>query len=68
MLIEWPSTTNRTYTVVYSDNVLFLNAMIAPPAVVAPANRTQWIDYGPPTTTNVPANTGARFYRVYQNP
>ena len=68
MLIEWPSTTNRTYTVVYSDNVLFSNAMIAPPAVVAPANRTQWIDYGPPTTTNVPANTGARFYRVYQNP
>jgi uncharacterized repeat protein (TIGR01451 family) len=68
MLIEWPSTTNRTYTVVYSDNVLFSNAMIAPPAVVAPANRTQWIDYGPPTTTNIPANTGARFYRVYQNP
>jgi uncharacterized repeat protein (TIGR01451 family) len=68
MLIEWPSTTNRTYTVVYSDNVLFSNAMIAPPAVVAPANRTQWIDYGPPTTTNVPANTSARFYRVYQNP
>jgi uncharacterized repeat protein (TIGR01451 family) len=68
MLIEWPSTTNQTYTVVYSDNVLFSNAMIAPPAIVAPANRTQWIDYGPPTTTNVPANTGARFYRVYQNP
>jgi uncharacterized repeat protein (TIGR01451 family) len=68
ILIEWPSTTNRTYTVVYSDNVLFSNAMIAPPAVVAPANRTQWIDYGPPTTTNIPANTGARFYRVYQNP
>ena len=68
MLIEWPSTTNRTYTVVYSDNVSFSNAMIAPPAVVAPANRTQWIDYGPPTTTNLPANTGARFYRVYLNP
>jgi uncharacterized repeat protein (TIGR01451 family) len=68
MLIEWPSTTNRTYTVVYSDNVSFSNAMIAPPAVVAPANRTQWIDYGPPTTTNLPANTSARFYRVYLNP
>ena len=50
MLLEWPSTLGQTYTVVYSDNVLFSNAMIAPPAIVAPANRTQWIDYGPPTT------------------
>src|SRR5665213_78242 len=30
MLIEWPSITNRAYTVIYSDNVLFSNAMIAP--------------------------------------
>jgi len=67
MLIEWPSTTNRTYTVVYSDNVLFSNAMIAPPSIVAPANRTQWIDYGPPTTVSAPTNA-ARFYRVFQNP
>ncbi len=67
MLIEWPSTTNRTYTVVYSDNVSFSNAAIAPPSIVAPANRTQWIDYGPPTTRSVPTNA-ARFYRVFQNP
>jgi uncharacterized repeat protein (TIGR01451 family) len=67
MLIEWPSTTNRTYTVVYSDNVSFSNAAIAPPPIVAPANRTQWIDYGPPTTRSVPTNA-ARFYRVLQNP
>jgi uncharacterized repeat protein (TIGR01451 family) len=68
MLIEWPAVTNRTYTVVYSDNVLFSNAMVAPPSITALANRLQWIDYGPPTTTNLPANTGARFYRVYLNP
>jgi len=68
MLIEWPSISNRTYTVVYSDNVSFSNAMIAPPSIVAPANRTQWIDYGPPTTVSAPTNTTARFYRVYQNP
>ena len=67
ILIEWPSITNRTYTVVYSDNISFSNAMIAPPSIVAPANRTQWIDYGPPTTVSVPTNT-ARFYRVFQNP
>lgn len=68
MLLEWPSVTNRTYTVVYSDNVLFSNAMIAPPSVVAPANRTQWIDYGPPTTSSHPTNAPARFYRVFLNP
>jgi uncharacterized repeat protein (TIGR01451 family) len=68
MLIEWPAITNRTYTVVYSDNVLFSNAMIAPPSIVAPANEVQWIDYGPPTTVSAPTNTSARFYRVILNP
>jgi uncharacterized repeat protein (TIGR01451 family) len=68
MLIEWQAITNRTYTVVYSDNVLFSNAMIAPPSIVAPANEVQWIDYGPPTTVSAPTNSGARFYRVFLNP
>jgi uncharacterized repeat protein (TIGR01451 family) len=68
ILIEFPSTPGRTYTVVYSDNVLFSNAMIAPPSVVAGANRKQWVDYGPPTTTGLPANVPVRFYRVIQNP
>ena len=68
MLIEWPAITNRTYTVVYSDNVLFSNAMMAPPSIVAPANEVQWIDYGPPTTVSAPASTPARFYRVFLNP
>ena len=67
MLIEWPTVVNQTYTVVYSDNVAFSNAMIAPPSIIAPANRLQWIDYGPPTTVSLPTNT-ARFYRVFQNP
>jgi uncharacterized repeat protein (TIGR01451 family) len=68
MLIEWPAIANRTYTVVYSDNVLFSNAMIAPPSIVAPANEVQWIDYGPPTTVSAPPNSKARFYRVFLNP
>jgi uncharacterized repeat protein (TIGR01451 family) len=67
ILLEWPTVANQTYTVVYSDNVSFSNAMIAPPSIIAPANRLQWIDYGPPTTVSVPTNA-ARFYRVYQNP
>ena len=68
LLIEFPSMTNRTYTVVYSDNVLFSNAMMALPSIVAPANRTQWIDYGPPTTVSHPTNAPVRFYRVFLNP
>jgi uncharacterized repeat protein (TIGR01451 family) len=68
MVIEWPAIANRTYTVVYSDNVLFSNAIIAPPSIVAPANDVEWIDYGPPTTVSAPTNTNARFYRVLQNP
>lgn len=68
VLIEFPSIVGRTYTVVYSDNVLFSNAMIAPPSIIAPANRLQWVDYGPPTTISAPTNASVRFYRVILNP
>jgi len=68
MLIEWFAIPNRTYTVVYSDNVSFSNAMMAPPSIVAPANEVQWIDYGPPTTVSAPSNGSNRFYRVFLNP
>lgn len=68
ILVEWPAIPNRTYTVVYSDNVLFSNAMIAPPSIVAPANDVEWIDYGPPTTVSAPASASVRFYRVFLNP
>ncbi len=68
MLVEFPSTLGQAYTVVYSDNVLFSNAWIAPPSVVAQANQTHWIDYGPPTTVSAPTNVSARFYRVFINP
>lgn len=67
VLIEFPAKTNQTYTVVYSDNASFSNAMIAPPAILAPANIVQWIDYGPPATTSAPTNSNARFYRVLKN-
>ena len=68
VLIEFPVVTNRAYTVVYSDNASFSNAAVAPPSIVAVGNRMQWIDYGPPTTTNPPASSPVRFYRVFQNP
>ena len=70
MLIEWFAVTNRNYSVIYSDNVSFSNAMMAPPciSIVAPGNEVQWIDYGPPTTTSAPTNAPVRFYRVFLNP
>ncbi len=68
VLIEFPATNGQSYTVVYSDNILFSNAMVAPPAITAPANVVQWIDYGPPTTISAPTNSSARFYRIIQNP
>ena len=67
-LIEFPAVLGRTYTIVYSDNLLFSNAMIAPPAIVAPGSQVHWIDYGPPTTVSVPPGSGPRFYKIYLNP
>jgi uncharacterized repeat protein (TIGR01451 family) len=66
-LIEFQSEAGRRYTVVYADNVDFTNALSAQPAIVAPADRTQWIDDGPPKTISKPTN-GFRFYRVFLNP
>ena len=68
VLIEFPTSASRAYTVVYSDNVLFFNAAMAPPSILATGNRLQWIDYGPPTTVSAPTNSTARFYRVFLNP
>jgi uncharacterized repeat protein (TIGR01451 family) len=67
-LIEFPSTQGRSYTIVYSDNMLFSNAMIAPPSIVAPGNQVHWTDYGPPTTVSSPLSSGSRYYRIYLNP
>jgi hypothetical protein len=69
LLLEFPSSMTKTYTVVYSDDVRFTNAMIALPIIVPTAtNRTQWLDYGPPATRSAPTNSSQRFYRVLLNP
>jgi uncharacterized repeat protein (TIGR01451 family) len=67
MLIEFASLPGRRYTVVYSDDVSFSNAAPAQPVIIAPADRTQWIDDGPPKTVSRATN-GMRFYRVFLNP
>jgi uncharacterized repeat protein (TIGR01451 family) len=66
-LIEFQSVTGQVYTVLYSNDPTFTNTLVAQPSTVAPADRVQWIDYGPPKTLIAPASVPARFYRVLQN-
>lgn len=63
VLIEFPSVIGQSYRILYSDNANFTNALIAQPDIVAPANRVQWIDNGPPKTISAVTNS-TRFYRV----
>lgn len=64
-LIKFAATIGKTYTVLYSDDASFTNALTSQPSIVAPATQVQWIDNGPPKTAS---NPGAqRFYRVIQN-
>jgi uncharacterized repeat protein (TIGR01451 family) len=66
LLIEFQSILGRSYTIQYSgDAVSFTNSQ---PPVIAPADRVQWIDEGPPKTVSKPASAGLRFYRVLLNP
>jgi uncharacterized repeat protein (TIGR01451 family) len=67
VLIEFQSLRGSNYTILYSDNPAFTNALAAQPSIVAPANRTQWIDDGPPKTVSA-TNASSRFYRVRLNP
>lgn len=69
ILIEFPAITNRSYTVFYSSDTSFTNGLTAQPSIVAPADRVQWIDNGPPKTVSHPSSTNSsRFYRVLLNP
>lgn len=68
MYLDFPSVSNRTYTVVYSDDPGFANARTALPPATSAANFTEWIDFGPPVTITHPTNATSRFYRVYLNP
>jgi uncharacterized repeat protein (TIGR01451 family) len=67
VLMEFPATSGRTYSVLYSDGLNFTNARAALPSVMPKADRVQWIDYGPPETSSRPAASSARFYRVIEN-
>ena len=67
LLIEFPSVLGASYSVIYSTNVDFSNPLIAQPNIIAPADRVQWIDAGPPKTLSPPDSETSRFYRVRRN-
>ncbi len=68
LLIEFAATPGRRYTVLYSDDPDFSNPRVAQPSFIAPANRVQWIDEGPPKTVSPPVNAASRYYRVVESP
>jgi hypothetical protein len=68
VLIEFESVPDHAYLILYSDTADFANALIAQPPVIAPANRVQWIDDGPPKTISRLGPGVTRFYRVIETP
>lgn len=64
-LLEFPATLGKTYFIQYK-NSMNEDWKTVFPAIVARANRIQWIDSGPPSTGIAPGELGAkmRFYRV----
>jgi uncharacterized repeat protein (TIGR01451 family) len=68
VMLTFPTLTGSNYTIVYANNLYFTNAMTIQPGITAPANITQWIDYGPPGTASPLTNSSQRYYRVLYNP
>lgn len=64
-LVEFNSTANRGYMIEYSTNLI--NWVSSVPLIRASANRTQWVDSGPPKTAT-PPGPGSRYYRVVELP
>ena len=60
-LIEIASIPGASYAVEYSSDMLTWKRVV--PNIVAPANRLQWIDSGPPKTESHPSTVPSRFYR-----
>jgi hypothetical protein len=61
----WSGSTNRSYQVEYSPQLL---TWAASPGFVLSTNggTVNWLDTGPPATDSDPAATPQRFYRVFQ--
>ncbi len=64
-LVEFNSIPSHGYVIEYSPDLT--NWVAAVPSLTASANRTQWVDSGPPKTT-APPGPGNRYYRVVALP
>jgi hypothetical protein len=65
MLLEWASEPGKTYYVQYSNDMTTFITVL--PGITAGANRTQWVDRGPPQTDSHPRDlTGLRAYRIVE--
>ncbi|MGA9779082.1 MAG: glucoamylase family protein [Verrucomicrobiia bacterium] len=63
--LTWAATSNRTYQVEYSTNLL--SWFTVPTGEITATNSiASWTDTGPPGTFTVPFSDTARFYRVFQ--
>jgi hypothetical protein len=67
VLIEWASTPGKNYSILYSDTNSSATTLEAQPSVTAQADRTQWVDSGPPKTVSPPGSVPMRLYRLRQN-
>ncbi len=62
VLLEWDSTLGQWYRIKYSSDLV--NWYDCPVPVQGVANRTQWVDDGPPFTNVPPSSVGARYYKL----
>jgi hypothetical protein len=65
-LVEWISIPGRSYRVRWSPDMTTWHDVL--PDVKAVANKTQWIDAGPPQTTSHPSTASSRFYQIHLLP
>ena len=64
-LIEFTAVPGRTYYIQYKALWEDPWKTVQPP-IVAPVNRIQWIDSGPPGTESAPGSVPSRFYQVIE--
>jgi len=62
ILIEFTTTPGSSYGIEYSHDMMTWHRVV--PGITAQANRTQWIDSGPPKTSSLPSAAVMRFYRT----
>ena len=54
LVLQFPARRGSVYEIQYASNMTFSGALRALPPLVSQASRVQWIDYGPPKTTQRP--------------